>query len=193
MGSGLVVTGGVLCGRRLRPPSDRAVRPTAARVREALFSILGQQLDGQRVLDLFAGTGSIGIEAASRGASEVVFVEKDPSHVRIIESNIMLIEEFAASQVVRRDACSSLAGLARADRPFDFVFMDPPYGRGLATACLDAMAPITEELFARDAVIAVESDGREQLPPQVGAWILSDNRSYGQTDLDFYRHGEART
>ena len=93
--------------------------------------------------------------------------------------------------MVRRDACASLPGLARGGRPFDFIFMDPPYGLGLAAACLHAMAPIAEQLCAQDALIAVETDGREELPRQVGPWTLSDNRRYGQTNLDFYRHGEA--
>ena len=114
-------------------------------------------------------------------------------HVRIIDSNIELLEGIAVSTVVKRDVCASLAALADAGRPFDFVFMDPPYGASLATACLEAMTPIVAQLLARDAVIAVESDGNEQLPHQLGPWILSDNRRYGQTDLDFYRHGEART
>ena len=186
MGSALVVTGGSLRGRRLLSLSGRAIRPTSARVREALFSILGQQLEGQRVLDLFAGCGAIGIEAVSRGATEVVFVERERAHVRLIEANARLIDGVAEVAVLCRDACTAIGTLA-AGRPFDFVFLDPPYGAGLASACLEAMASSAGDLFAAEAVIAVESDGVDSLPARLGAWTLSDNRSYGQTSLDFYR------
>jgi len=191
MGSALAVTGGVLRGRRLKPPSDRAVRPTAARVREAIFSILGQQLDGQRVLDLFAGTGVMGIEAASRGASDLVFVEQNRVHVRLIETNCELASGIATTKVLRRDACKVLPALTGAS-PFDFVFLDPPYGAGLAASCLDAMAPVTEALLSPRAVVIVETNGKEPLPEQFGTWTLSDNRSYGQTSLNFYQHRGAR-
>ena len=189
----LAVTGGVLRGRRLTPPPDRAVRPTSARVREALFSILGQNLDGQRVLDMFAGTGSIGIEAASRGAEEVVFVESDPEHSRLLQSNAGLLKGLAEVQILRRDVCSAISWLAGRADPFDLAFLDPPYGKGLGAACLDALAPVVGELLALEGVIVVESDGFEELPAQVGAWHSSEKRRYGQTTLGFYRHREAMT
>jgi len=189
----LAVTGGVLRGRRLRPPPDRAVRPTSARVREALFSILGQSLEGQRVLDMYAGTGSIGIEAASRGAREVVFVENNPAHVRLLQVNVNLLEGLAEVQIVRRDVCSAVSWLAAANAPFDLAFLDPPYGQGLAVACLDSVAAVAGDLLAPDAVLVVESDGSEDLPDEVGAWHFSDDRRYGQTTLGFYRHREAMT
>ncbi len=191
MSRALVVTGGELRGRRLKPPSNRAVRPTAARVREALFSILGQQLDEQRVLDLFAGTGTLGIEAASRGATDIVFVEKDRGHIRLIESNAKLVEGIASVSVLCRDACSAVVGLAEGP-PFHLAFLDPPYGSGLAASCLESIAPLADQLFDASAVLVVESDGRETLPECVGLWARSDTRKYGQTSLDFYRHGEAR-
>jgi len=162
-------------------------------VREALFSILGQNLDGKRVLDMFAGTGSIGIEAASRGAAEVVFVESNSAHTRLLQANAALLEGLAEVEILCRDACSALALLARSAKPFDFAFLDPPYGKGLAAACLDALAPLAGELLAPNAVLVVESDGFEDLPEQVGAWHVSDNRRYGQTTLGFYRYREAMT
>jgi 16S rRNA (guanine966-N2)-methyltransferase len=192
MGSGLVVTGGVLRGRRLKPPADRAVRPTAARVREAIFSILGQQFDGQRVLDLFAGTGVMGIEAASRGASDLVFVEQSRPHVQLIETNCRLAAGIATTKVLCRDACKVMPTLSEG-LPFDFVFLDPPYGAGLAAACLDAMAPLADGLLTPGAVVVVETDGREQLPAHLSAWSMSDNRTYGQTSLNFYQHRGAKT
>jgi len=162
-------------------------------VREALFSILGQNLDGQRVLDMFAGTGTVGIEAASRGASEVVFVENNREHLGLLRKNVGLLEGVAEFQVLARDACKAVGVLAREGRSFDFVFLDPPYGTGLGSACLAAMAPFAGSLLSQAAVLAAETDGREELPSEVGDWRCVDNRSYGQTALAFYRHREAMT
>jgi len=175
----------------LKPPPGRAVRPTSSRVREALFSILGQNLDGQRVLDLFAGTGSIGIEAASRGATSVVFLESNAGHARVLATNAGLLDGIAQVEILRRDAVSALPSLASRHEPFDLAFLDPPYGKGLAAQCLAALAPLTDQLLCRGGVVVVETDGHEELPEQVGSWQSSDNRSYGQTRLGFYRHREA--
>ncbi|MBJ94260.1 MAG: 16S rRNA (guanine(966)-N(2))-methyltransferase RsmD [Rickettsiales bacterium] len=186
----MAVTGGVLRGRHLARPHGATVRPTAARVREALFSILGQRLDGQRVLDLFAGTGTMGVEAVSRGAGEVVFVDSCRDHVRLIEANLQLLDGLAVSQVVCRDAVVALTSLAERQAPFDLVFIDPPYGTGLAERCLEAISPVAEKLLAQGSVLVVESDGREQLPDELGSWRSVDRRNYGQTRLDIYRQVE---
>jgi 16S rRNA (guanine(966)-N(2))-methyltransferase RsmD len=162
-------------------------------VREALFSILGQNLDGQRVLDMFAGTGSIGIEASSRGATDVVFLESNAGVVQVLAANAGLLDGIAQVEILCRDALSALPSLARREQPFDLVFLDPPYGKGLAGQCLSVLAPLADQLLQRSGVIVVETDGHEELPQQVGAWNSSDNRSYGQTRLGFYRHGEAMT
>ena len=183
----LQVTGGSLRGRRLKTPRGEGIRPTAARVREALFSILGGRLDGQRVLDLFAGAGTLGIEAGSRGASHVVFVEREKGHLALLRENARLLEGVAEYQVIGMDAKRAIGRLAEEQDPFDLVFLDPPYGKGLSSVSLEQLGKAGEQLLFREAVLVAETEGHEELPEQVGGWTAADKRSYGQTGLTFYR------
>ena len=170
------VVAGRLGGRRLRAPRGRETRPTSDRVREALFSMLGP-LDGVRVLDLFAGSGALAIEALSRGAAEAVLVERDPRAVAAIERNL---EPLGASAVVRRrDVLAYLR--ESAEGPFDLVFADPPYDAASGLA-----APLGEELpklVSEGARIVIESDKRKQL---VLPLPLLRERTYGDTAIAIY-------
>ena len=173
----LRVSGGALRGRRLRAPAGSGVRPTASRVREALFSILGQDLTGDRVLDLFAGAGSLGIEAASRGAARVVFVEQSRDHARVLTENTGLLDGIA--DVVVRPRASG-------GERFDLVLLDPPYGRGLAGEALAALDAVADRLLRPGAVVVVETDGRDALPERVGTLLRSGPRRYGDTEIWLY-------
>ena len=140
-------------GRRLQAPPGEATRPTSYRVREALFSLLGERVEGARVLDLFAGTGALGIEALSRGAAEVTFVDSAPAAIRAVRANLEALD--AIADVRRADARRFLGGASAAAREYDLVFLDPPYrlaGRlgGELTAVLPAVLapnlwPLTRE------------------------------------------------
>ncbi|HCP47621.1 MAG TPA: 16S rRNA (guanine(966)-N(2))-methyltransferase RsmD, partial [Deltaproteobacteria bacterium] len=132
----LQVTGGSLRGRRLKIAPGESIRPTASRVREALFSILGQRLDGRRVLDLYAGAGTLGIEAASRGADDVVFVEVDGSHVELLRHNARLLDGVASHRILGLDVQRAIQRLRSEGGGFDLVFLDAPYGKGLSTKTL---------------------------------------------------------
>ena len=171
------VVAGEFRGRRLRAPAGRATRPTADRVREALFSILGP-LDGVRVLDLFAGSGALGIEALSRGAEAAVFVDSDARAVAAIERNLEALGAHAA--VYRRDA---LAYLRHGEGgPFGLVFLDPPY-----SSASDLAGPLSERLPAvltPDALIVSESDKRHPLELILP---LADERVYGDTRIAIHR------
>jgi 16S rRNA (guanine966-N2)-methyltransferase len=168
------------------------VRPTAARVREALFSILGQDLSGDRVLDLFAGAGSLGIEAASRGAKRVVFVEQSRAHARVLAANVALLDGIAEVVVRTADARRVLRGLAAAGERFDLVLLDPPYGKGLATEALTALEAVADQLLGQDTVVVVETDGRDALPERIGALVRSGPRRYGDTELWLYQANSTR-
>jgi len=168
----LRVVAGRFKGRRLAAPRGTRTRPTADRVREALFSMLGD-VGGARVLDLYAGSGALGIEALSRGADSAVFVERDAKAVAAIERNLAAVgvEETVVRQDVERF-------LARADGAFDLVFCDPPYDSAARLA-----GPLAEHLpalCAEDARIVTESDKRN---PLVLPFPLLVERAYGDTRI----------
>jgi 16S rRNA (guanine966-N2)-methyltransferase len=166
------VVAGAFGGRRLQAPRGDRTRPTADKVREALFSILGP-VDGLRVLDLFAGSGALGIEALSRGAAAATFVDSSSQAVGAVRRN--LAEVGAEGEVVRRDA---LRWLASAEGPYDLVFADPPYDLGARVA-----VPLTQRLpllLSDEARIVTESDKRS--PLQLGLPLVTE-RTYGDTRI----------
>jgi 16S rRNA (guanine966-N2)-methyltransferase len=170
------VVAGRYKGRRLEAPPGRDTRPTADRVREALFSILGP-LDGLRVLDLFAGSGALGIEALSRGAAQATFVEDDPRALAALRSNL---EAVGAEPVVH--GADALAFLATSPGPYDLVFVDPPYSSAQRIA-----RELSERLpgvLAQGALIVSESDKRNPLTLDLP---LEDERTYGHTRIAIQR------
>jgi 16S rRNA (guanine966-N2)-methyltransferase len=178
------VVAGRFGGRRLTAPPGRATRPTADRVREALFSILGP-LDGLRVLDLFAGSGALGIEALSRGARHGVFVERSARAAAAISANLAALGIEAT--VVRGDALAFLRASAAAPRagaaePFDLAFLDPPYSSapGSASSLAELLPPV---LFSH-ARIVTESDKRAPLELPL---TLETERVYGDTRIAVHR------
>lgn len=168
------VVAGRFGGRRLQAPVGRATRPTSDRVREALFSILGARAAGADVLDLFAGSGALGLEALSRGAATATFVDSAPTAIRAVRDNLAALG--AAADVRREDALRFLHGAAGAARHYDLVFLDPPYrlaerlGRPLSEALPAVLAPA--------AVVVAESDRRAPLELTLP---LHDERRYGDT------------
>jgi 16S rRNA (guanine(966)-N(2))-methyltransferase RsmD len=167
------VIAGRFGGRRLSAPRGARTRPTAERVREALFSVLGD-LEGARVLDLFAGSGALGIEALSRGAAEATFVDSAPAALRALRDNLSALE--IEADVRRADARSFLRSARKGGREYDLVFLDPPYRRAAALASdLDRDLPAVLSPGAR---VAVET-GR-QAPLGLSLPLL-DERRYGDT------------
>ena len=160
----LRIIGGAWRGRKLRFPASAAIRPTPDRVRETLFNWLGAATQGARCLDLFAGSGALGLEALSRGAAHVTFVEQDRCAVRELRARLAEWQA-AGAQVERGDALRYLTGAAR---PFDIVFLDPPFASGLLTR---AAALLEERRWLRDgALIYVECAAREPLPALPPGW-----------------------
>jgi 16S rRNA (guanine966-N2)-methyltransferase len=178
------VIAGRLGGRRLTAPRGRiTTRPTSDRVREATFSMLGE-LDGAAALDLFAGTGALGIEALSRGAERVVFVERDAAAVKVLRANLMQLGLAMPEAEVRvGDALAALRAARKAGETYDLVFVDPPYkqARELGRE-LSALLPA---LLAPGARVVVESDRRApaELPLE-----MAQQRRYGDTTITIHRH-----
>jgi 16S rRNA (guanine966-N2)-methyltransferase len=167
------IVAGRLGGRRIAAPPGRGTRPTSERVREALFSILGP-LAGERVLDLFAGSGALGIEALSRGASDAVFVDRDPRAAATIRANLEALGLDA--RVVATDARTALRDARERADAYDLVFLDPPYRQ--ATALAADLAEALRPVLAPAARVVSESDRRAPLEL---ALPLTDERRYGDT------------
>ena len=177
------LTGGLDRGRKLKAPRGLKTRPTGAKVREAVFNILGPAPQAD-VLDLFAGTGALGIEALSRGALKAVFVERDPRALAALRRNLTELGFADRALVLGREVQSVLATLAEEGRRFAWVFVDPPYAAGLVEGVLRALGC---HGLAPGGVIIVEHDKRNVPPDECGGLILTDRRYYGDTGLSFYR------
>jgi 16S rRNA (guanine966-N2)-methyltransferase len=185
---GMRVIAGSAGGRRLAAPPGAGTRPTADRVREALFSILGPPPAGAVVLDLFAGAGSLGIEALSRGAERALFADHSRTATRFLRKNLEDLGLAGRAEVHVGDATRFVQRLAREGCPtFSWIFLDPPYAAGLADAALAALAE--GSLLAPDGVCVVEHDRRSPPEPRHGLLIKADSRRYGDTELSFYRTG----
>jgi 16S rRNA (guanine(966)-N(2))-methyltransferase RsmD len=178
------VIAGTLRGRTLKAPKGLATRPVPARVREALFAILGN-MSGARVLDLFAGTGAIGIEALSRGAASAVFVDSGAEQCAVIRAN--LSELGIEGEVVRADVFRAIGRIADIGRVFDFVFADPPYELGYSGKALEAVC--TCGLLTPSGIMALTVRKTEELPHHAGDRVIVLDRRYGDTRLVIYGKG----
>ena len=168
------VIAGAYGGRRLQAPPGRGTRPTSDRVREALFSILGARVEDAAVLDLFAGSGALGLEALSRGATSATFVDSAPAAIRVLRANLETLG--AAAEIVRADAPRWLSAARGEARQYSLVFLDPPYGRAgeLGAVLSDALPGV----LAPEALVVTESDRRAPLTLTMPA---IDERRYGDT------------
>ena len=179
-----IISGG-LRGRRIRVPPGERVRPTTDRVREALFSILGDRLPGARVLDLFSGSGALGLEALSRGASRVAFVESDRGVARVLRANVESLGVSQRCDIVVADVFRTLEQASLRDGPYDIIFADPPYRSGSAERILHGVA--TTGLLPRAGILVLEASTAERDVeiPRSGL-ILRRAERYGDTRLEFF-------
>jgi 16S rRNA (guanine966-N2)-methyltransferase len=178
------ITGGEFASRVLRVPK-RAVRPTAERVREALFSMLAHRgaLAGARVLDVFAGSGALGLEALSRGAASALFVEQSREVAETLAANVAALAVGARARIVTRDAAAALRAIAARGEQFDLCFVDPPYASRLAAETLALLAG--GGLLSERAVLVAESD-RRHAPGPIAGLVLALERLYGDTLISLY-------
>ena len=177
----LRVIAGALKGRRLSSPDWPGLRPTSDKLRETLFNVLGPAVSGARVLDGFAGTGAVGIEALSRGAGHVTFVERDRRAADLIESNLQHCGVKEGYAIIRVDFAAAAPRLTGTS--FDIVFLDPPYGP-------DEMAPaliVASTLATAGTRVIIEHAKRDAAPPQAGVLVLTRQLMSGDSALSFYR------
>jgi 16S rRNA (guanine966-N2)-methyltransferase len=175
-------------GRRLAAPHGSKTRPTASRVKQTLFDLLAPAIAGCRFLDLFAGSGAVGIEALSRGAGEAVFVEHDRHAASIIRRNAQLALGAGAHVNVRPlDFRQALKALAQEARRFDAVFIDPPYESDLYEIALGQLGE--GGLLTEEATVAVEHFHKRPLPERIGGLVRERTVRVGDHVLSLYRLG----
>lgn len=174
------IIAGKFKGRTLLSPKNRDVRPTTDRVKESLFNLLSDKIDGARVLDLFSGSGALGIEALSRGAEYAVFCDNSRDSLAVTEANLKKID--ARYSVERGDFDRVVAGLKNRGKSFDVVFVDPPYKKGIAEAAVKAVAEAG--ILSLVGVIAVERARDDSPTPVPSGYRIIDSRPYGSSEIE---------
>lgn len=177
------IIAGQFRGRKLASIKEAAIRPTSDRVREALFNILGRKPTGSAVLDLFSGTGALGLEALSRGARISVFVDNNAHSLAVLQRNISRCNADACSRVIRWNIIKNLYCLNKDDQCFDLVFMDPPYGLGVIQTALRHL--ISREVLLPGALVVAEHPAKEAVDLTGTGFQMVDNRRYGSSALSF--------
>ena len=181
------ITGGKFCGHKLLSPSHQGLRPTSDMVREALFNILGDAVYEGKVLDLFAGSGALGIEAISRGARAVYFVEQDHRGLHLLKNNLQRFPDINAEvRVFPADAFRILAKLSREGEKFDLILIDPPYKANLWLRVLQNISQLTP--LSEYGQIVLEIPKCNLLPDEIGKLIRIDKRVYGDVSLEFWKY-----
>lgn len=169
-------------GRRITIPPGMGTRPLLARIKKSLFDILAGRLPGARILDVYAGAGSFGLEAASRGAEEVVMVEADRGAARVIADNVSRVALEGRARVVRQDALAAMRALADAPEKFDVVFLDPPFRDDRAAELLS----LADSLLADGGIAIIRVPRARQLPESRGSLLLFRSEYYGASKVGFY-------
>ncbi len=184
----LRIIGGTWRGRRFRFPPSPQIRPTPDRVRETLFNWLGGRVSGARCLDLFAGSGALGLEALSRGAAEVVFVEQDGPAARELRSRLVEWGAGSGARVEQADALRFLRGGAASAPPFEIVFLDPPFAADLLQGAAELLE--SGHWLSPDALIYVESAARSELPAMPPSWVLMRAKQAGEVGYHLMARSE---
>jgi len=177
------IISGTSKGRRLVTPKGPALRPTSDRVKESIFNILGEEVEGKVVLDLFAGTGSLGIEALSRGATKVSFVEKSREALRLIKRNVLQCGMAGQSEILAKDVNRAIGILSQRGESFDLILMDPPYVKGLIQRTLLKLQ--SNRIHRDESILVIEHNRREPLPKRIEGWDLLRERAIGDTVISF--------
>ena len=176
-----IITGSVK-GKRLLTPKGENTRPTSDRVKEGIFSVIQFDIEGRTVLDLFAGSGQMGIEALSRGAECAVFVDNSRDSIEIIKKNLQNTELGTKSRILQSDYISFLSGKGE---QFDIAFLDPPYENGLLFKALTALP----QRMKQTGMVICEHPSTETLPDKIESFIKQKTYRYGNTSVTIYRVG----
>ena len=177
------VISGTSKGRKLATPKNLSLRPTSDRVKESIFNILRGRIAEGMALDLFAGTGNLGIEAISRGARKVIFVEKGRHALRLIQRNLAQSGLEESAEVLPVDANRAIGILKQRGKTFDLIFMDPPYEKGLIERTLAKLT--SHPIYHKGSILVIEHHRRELFSPALYGWDLIRQRQMGETMVSF--------
>lgn len=179
------ITGGELNGRVLGAPGGWNIRPTSSKVRQAVFNIIGNDISGFRIIDFFAGTGIMGIEALSRGAEWALFVDNSNRALAMIKKNLELCGFGDKGHVLKRDLTEGIPGNDKLQqKSIDLVFIDPPYGKDIIPGVMESI--VKSKIMADGSYIVTESMKHDCLPEKAGDFFLIKTRRYGETKIDIY-------
>jgi len=183
---GLRIISGELKGKKLFSPKGIKIRPTADRIRESIFNILASRIPNSVVLDLFAGTGALGIEALSRGASFAIFMDADKDALSVIKKNVAACRLQGRIKIIRADITNNNIAFYNGHSPVNLVFMDPPYNKNLIKPALINLS--ASRFLQKNALIIIEHAVTETLPEYVLGYKFSDQRRYGKTLVSFLNY-----
>lgn len=170
-------------GIRLNPPKNYDIRPMADRVKGSVFNIIGTLMEGAEVVDLFAGTGNVGLECWSRGAAAVTFIDMSKEALRLVRSNIAKCHAEADCTVIKGNTIQVVESLSKAGKRYDFAFCDPPYNKGLVQAVVAVLAK--NPFIKPGGYMVVEHSAHDPLPDFPEGYELVRNKIYGETIIDF--------
>jgi 16S rRNA (guanine966-N2)-methyltransferase len=183
------ITGGEAKGRRLASLKGSKIRPTSDRVREAIFNLIGQHVAGFRVLDLFAGTGSLGIEALSRGASWALFIDHSLQSIKQIKKNLAICGYDQSASVLKKELTKGLPWKhPQMKEKFDLIFIDPPYDKKIIPRLLREL--LKREILASPSLVIAETSKEDVLPAVLEKLKLVDTRIYGDTKISIFQYGD---
>ena len=179
------IIGGIKGSQRIKSSKSRSLRPTMDRVRETVFNILGNRVSNASFLDLFAGTGSVGIEALSRGAREVVFVEKEFRTAKILGENLERLGLEKEGIILKMDFSKAIEAINRDGKQFDIIYIDPPYASGLCGESLKLLADF--DIINQDGLILAEHFFKDKLHEMFGGLKLARIKKIGDTSISIFK------
>lgn len=178
------VTAGTLKNRKIKSREGRETRPTLERIKEAIFSIIGDKVVDAKFLDLYSGTGNIAIEALSRGAKRAVMIEQDKEALRIIIDNIDTLGLTNVSRAYKNDVSRAIEILGRKNEKFDIIFLDPPYKENISISTIEKVSE--NNILAEGGIIISEHSIYEKMPEKIGNFVKYDERNYNKKIVTFY-------
>jgi 16S rRNA (guanine966-N2)-methyltransferase len=182
------IISGTSKGRRLAPLRGHSIRPTSDRIKESIFNILGTEVEGKVVLDLFAGTGNLGIEALSRGARQTIFVERAREALRTIQRNLLQCGFSEQAEVIPKEVNRTIGLLEARSASFDLILMDPPYEEGWVERTLLKLN--CHNIYHEGSILVIEHSRREPLPQKTGNWTLLKQKRIGDTMISILQAGQ---